>query len=146
MGPSKDQALAFAIMLQAGLPAPQAITYFTDSTDPAELAQLLSSWTRSRNLREAQKVLLGKAWQEMNLDEQCKAALDYSYAGMAYFLFSHNYSEMGSSDQNKYNAARGALEARMAGTAGRGDALSRFLDDFVAGKYKGVVRTPIGIA
>jgi hypothetical protein len=140
-GPTKDQALAFAIMLQAGLPPSDAIGYFYESIE--EAGEALQRWLRSRNLKEAQKVLLGKSWTEMSLDEQCKAGLDYAYAGMAYFLFSHNYSSMGTGDQAKYNAARQALEARLAGTAGKGDALSRFLDDFVAGKLKGTNGVPL---
>jgi hypothetical protein len=136
MGPSKEEALQFAIMLQAGLPASDAIRYFTDSQDPKELALLLDKWLHSKAVASAQVTLLGKAWQEMTLDEQCKAGLDYAYAGMAYCLFSRNYSEMGTTDQAKYNAARIALESKIAGMAGKGDPLSQFLADFVA-KQKG---------
>lgn len=132
MGPDKDSALQFAIMLQAGLPASEAIRYFTDSQDPKELALMLDKWLHSKSVAAAQVVLLSKPWQEMTLDEQCKTALDYAYAGMAYFLFSRNYSEMGTTDQAKYNAARQALESKLAGMAGKGDPLSQFLADFVA--------------
>lgn len=136
MNPSKEQALQFAIMLKAGLPASQAIRYFTESQDPAELALMLDKWTHSKALADAQVKLLGKPWQDMSLDEQCDAGLDYAYAGLAYFLFSTNYAEMGSGDRAKFDTARQALEARRAGTAGRGDALSRFLDDFTARKLR----------
>jgi hypothetical protein len=132
--PNKEQALAFAIMLQAGLPASDAIRFFSDSEDPAELASLVSKWLRSKALAGAQNELLGKPWQGMTIDEQVKTALNYSHAGMAYYLFSRNYSELGQSDQSKYNAARQALEARQAGTLGKSDPLSRFMDEFVARK------------
>lgn len=128
--PSKEQALQFAIMLQAGLPASDAIRFFVESEDPRELAEVMGRWLRSKALADAQVTLLGKSWQEMTLDEQVKTSLDYSHAGMAYFLFSRNYSEMGQSDQAKYNAARAALEARQAGTLGKSDPLSRFLEEF----------------
>lgn len=130
MTPTKEQALAFAIMLKAGLPKSDAIRFFVDSDDPRDLMEAINGFMRSRNLAEAQKELLKKSWQEMNIDEQVKTALDYAHSGMAYFLFSTNYSEMGQSDQAKFNAARTALEARQAGTLGKSDPLTRFLEEF----------------
>lgn len=134
MTPSKDQALSFAIMLKAGLPPSDAVRFFSESDDPQELAALMNAFLRSRALAQAQKELLGKSWQEMSLDEQVATAIDYAHAGMAYFLFSTNYSQMGQSDQAKFNAARTALEARIAGTLGKSDPLSRFLEEFTAKK------------
>lgn len=136
MKPTEDQAIQFAIMLQAGLPASDAILYFTTEDEPSVLADLLQEWTRSAALKRAMLKLLGKPWQDMSLDERCKNALDFAYAGMAYYLFSRNYSEMGPADKAKYDTARLALEARAAGTAGKGDALSMFFDDLKAGKLK----------
>jgi hypothetical protein len=135
--PTADSALQFAIMLRAGLPAQDAILYFADGVnDAAELSYMLQDWQKSPLVKKAMLTLMGKAWQDMSLDEQCKTALDQHYAGLAYFLFSHNYSEVGPSDQTKLNTARTALEARAAGTAGKGDALSIFFDDLRAGRVK----------
>lgn len=136
MGPDKDQALQFAIMLQAGLPPSDAILYFTEVEDPRELALMLQKWQKSANVKRAMLHLMGKPWQDMTLQEQCQNALNFTYAGMAYFLFSNNYSEVTPSDKAKYDTARLALESFQAGTAGKGDALSAFFDDFKAGKLK----------
>jgi hypothetical protein len=141
--PSPDEALQFCIMLQAGLPAEQAILYFTDSTDPGDIAALLGKWTRSRSVKAAQQTLLGKGWQEMTLEERIDCGLNYHYNSLAFLLFSTNYSSVGPTDKAKLDSARQALEAKKAGTAGQGDALSRFMDDFRAGKLGGGIK-PLG--
>lgn len=147
MAPTDDQALQFAVMLQAGLPSSDAIQYFTDSSDPGELANLLNSWLRSRALKRAQVQLMGKAWQDMTLNERINYALDLHYNSLAYFLYSHNYAEVGQSDKAKADTARGALEAKLAGLAGKGDALTRFMEDFVSGKLQGkLLGRPVGLS
>jgi hypothetical protein len=80
--------------------------------------------------------LMKKAWQEMTLSEKMETALDIHYSGLAYFLFSHNYGDLGAADKAKADTARTALEQKLAGVAGRGDALSRFFDDINSGKVK----------
>lgn len=134
--PTKDQAWQFALMIQAGLPSSEAITYFTDSTDPQELGIMLRRWMSSKLVRDASATLMGKSWQEMTLEEKIKTSLDYHYAGLAYFLLSHNYSEVGDKDKAKADAARHALESKLAGTAGKTDALSQFFNDINTGKVK----------
>lgn len=128
-GPSKDQALQFAIMLQAGLPASEAILYFTDERDPGSLGEILGDWLKSRALKSAQLALMRRPWQELSLEERIRYALDQHYSQLAYFLFSHHVTEMGAADHTKATTARQALEAKLAGQAGRQDALSRFFDD-----------------
>lgn len=142
MTPTDDQALQFAIMLQAGLPAAQAIQYFAVSDDPLEVGQMLKKWMASRAVRTAQTRLMGASWQEMSLEARIDAALNQHYAGMAWLLFSQHYADANSADKGKLDSARQALEARKAGTAGKGDALSRFFDDLNTGKLKlGQVQT-----
>jgi len=123
-------------MLQAGLPPEQALTYFVDTNDPGEFAMVLRIWMKSRALRAAQKELLGKNWQEMSLDERIRCSLDQHYSALAWLLFSVNYSSASQVDKGKLDTARVALEAKLAGTAGKTDALSRFFDDLQAGKVK----------
>lgn len=129
-GPSKEQALQFAILLQAGLPAEHAILYFAESDDPGEIALLLSKWTRSRTVAEAQRSLLGKNWQEMTTEEMCDVALDQSYRSMAYLLWTTNYVTANQGEKAKIDTARTALEAKKAGTAGKIDPLFAFIEEF----------------
>ena len=132
--PSDSQALQFVIMLQAGLPAEEAIGYFTESADPKERLALLASWRSSRAVRRAQLTLMGKSWQDMALDERIRYALDQHYSALAYLLFSTNYIEAAAPEKAKIDTARTALEMKLAGMAGKGDALSRFFDDLQAGR------------
>ena len=136
MNPTDEQALQFAIMLQAGLPSSEALLYFIESEDPAELAMLLKRWTRSRAVKRAMASLTRKPWQEMTLEERMKAALDQHYNALAYLLFSNNYIEANSTDKGKLDTARAALESKLAGSAGKLDALSQFYDDINSGKLK----------
>jgi len=143
MNPTESQALQFAIMLTSGLPASEAILYFLDSEDPAEIGLVLSKWQRSRQVKKAMLSLMVKPWHEMTLDERMHYALDLHYSSLAHFLFSHNYAEIGAVDKAKADTARQAIEAKLAGMAGKTDALSRFFDDIKAGTIKLTLPTPV---
>lgn len=133
-------------MLQAGLPAEQAIQYFTESQDSAEIAMMLGKWQRSAAVRSAQRELLGKAWQEMTLDEQVEAGLKQQYASLAYLCFSTNYITANQQEKAKLDSARTALEAKVAGTSGKGDALAQFMEDLRRGSVKlGPKPLPLGL-
>jgi len=134
--PSEDEANQFCIMLSAGLPPEQAILYFTTEDDAGIIAEMLRKWIRSRAVQKAQRALLGKAWQDMTLDERIEHGLTQHYNSLAYLLFSQNYSSVGPADKAKLDSARQALEAKKAGTAGQGTPLDRFLDDMRSGKIK----------
>ena len=131
--------MSFCIMLQAGLPAEQAILYFTGDEDAGIIAAQLRKWLRCRAVQIAQQTLLGKPWQEMTLEERIDNGLTYHYNSLAYLLFSQNYSSVGPADKAKLDAARQALEAKKAGTAGKTDPLSQFLEDYRGGKLKNLV-------
>lgn len=132
--PTPEEALAFCIMLEAGLPAEEAILYFLESDDRLEIAQTLKKWLRSRAVKEAQLSLSGKSWMEMNLEERIEAGLKQNYNAMAYLLYSQNYITADPMTKNKLDTARAALEAKKAGQAGQADPLSRFLNDLQSGK------------
>jgi hypothetical protein len=128
--PSDEQAIEFCVLLKAGVPAEHAILYFVATEDPQELNQTLAKWLRSRAVSKAQQTLLGKRWQDMSLEEQCNAALEQTYASLAYMLFSTNYTTANAGEKSKLDSARTALEARKAGTAGKIDPLWQFIEDF----------------
>lgn len=143
MKPTDEQALQFAIMLQAGMPPSEAILYFVDTQDPAELAMILRNWTKSRAIKLALAKLQTKSWQEMTLMERINLALDQHYNGLAYLLYSQNYMEASQTDKAKLDTARGALEAKLAGTAGKESPLDRFFSDLNSGKLK-LAGNPLG--
>lgn len=136
MKPTADQARAFAIMLQAGVPASDAIRYFTDSAEPTELALMLRDWTSSRAVASATRAIEGSAWEDLSLEQKCTRARDMHYAGLAYYLYRTHYAEVGPTDQAKLDKARAAVDAFLAGRAGNSDPLSEFFNDLMAGKLK----------
>lgn len=142
--PTEEQALQFVIMLSAGLPPEQAILYFIETEDPNEIALSLGKWQRSRMVKQAHLKLLGKSWTDMTLDERIDNALNQHYSTLAYLLFSTNYISVGSTDKAKLDTARQALESKKAGTAGKGDALSQFMDDLKSGRVK--LAAPVRVA
>lgn len=136
MKPTPDQAYAFAVMLGAGLPASDAILYFTNSDDSRDIAEMLKEWQTSLEVRKAQLKLNKKSWQEMSLDERIRTGLDQHYNSLAYLLFSRNYVEVSTTDKAKLDSARVALEAKVAGTSGQMSELDRFLNDINNGKLR----------
>lgn len=133
--PTDEQALMFATMLKTGLPAHEAILYFYGGDDPGEQAMMMTRWLKSAAVRRAQHRLMGKSWQDMELRERIELALDQHYSGMAWMLFSSHYAEASSLDKGKLDAARMALEAKQAGTAGKQTPLDMFFQDINAGKF-----------
>jgi hypothetical protein len=134
--PTPELALQFAIMVNAGLPPSEAILYFSASEDPRELAEMTRAWQRSREVRRAMASLMQRSWTDMSLQERCQAALDQHYTQLAYLLYSSHYAEAQQADKTKLDTARQAIEAKLAGTAGKGDALSQFFDDIRAQRIK----------
>ena len=134
--PDDNQAHQFATMLQAGLPASQAILYFIESDDPLEITQAIKKWSNSRAVRRAAAKLMGRDWTAMSTDERAKYALDIHYSQLATLLTSVNYTEANAGEKGKMDSARVALEAKLAGQAGKGDALTSFFDDVRSGRIK----------
>lgn len=147
MLPSEDQALQFAIMLQAGLPASEAIQYFLSGEEsPDEVAYMLKRWQGSRAVKKAMTQLLGKAWHELSLDERCRKGVEQHYSNLAYLLYTASYQDANPAEKSKLDSARQAIEAKLAGMAGKSDALTQFFEDIKAEKIKlakPVMRLPV---
>lgn len=118
------------------MPSVQAMKYFIPSTGLAEVRfrALHDQWLASPLMAEALLKVQGKAWQDMDLDERMQFAINKHYTEMAYFLYNHNYAEASGSDKTKADTCRAALEAKLAGMAGKTDALTKFWADVSSGK------------
>lgn len=137
MLPSEDQATAFAIMLSVGMPSRQAIMYFIPASEewtPSSIEALHNKWLQSSSIKRAIKAQMGKSWEGMTLDERIRFAVDKQYSEMAYFIYSHNYSEVAGADKIKADTCRTALEAKLAGMAGKMGELEQFAADLRAGR------------
>lgn len=134
--PTAETALQLAIMLRAGMPSRDAIAYFIpDPTWDAKAIDLFhDQWMRSRPLAEAIVKLQGKPWQSMSLDEMMDLVQKKTYTEMAYYLYANNVAELTGPDLAKANGFRIAIEQKLAGTAGKLDALTQFWDDLQKGR------------
>lgn len=135
-GPSELEATQFAVMLQAGLPAADALLYFVEVDEPKTLAEFVRKWQRSPLVRKALVALTKKSFMDMNSKERMEYALELHYNQLAYVLVSQNYSESGAVEKAKADTARVAIEQKLAGTAGKTSAMDQFFEDVKAGKLK----------
>lgn len=134
---TSDIARQYALMLGAGLPALEAIQYFyPDPLEPGEAQRLVREWARTREVQDAINLLQGKSWQAMSSDERIRFAIDKHYNELAYFLYSHNYAELSGSEKQKADTCRAALEAKIAGMAGKMGAIEQFWSDVQTGRVK----------
>lgn len=137
--PTKDQADQFALMLESGMPSIEAIGYFVDAeiaSDQALVKSIHDKWMRSGTVRSAILALQGKPWQGMDLMEKLRYSIDRHYAQMAYYLYTHNYSELTAAEKSKADTARQVLEAKLAGRAGKETPLEEFTRELLEGKLK----------
>lgn len=132
LSPTPDEALAFAIMVDAGMPSTEAIRYFLNEEELESVqatTTLHNRWVRSAAFKSAILKVQGKSWEKMTLDERVKFAVNKVYTEMAYYLYSHNYSVLDGASKNKADTCREALERRLAGTAGKLSGLDEWYKD-----------------
>ena len=141
-----DTALQFAVMLQSGLPPGDAILYFVDTDDRVEVETQLHRWMKSRLVKSAMAKLEKSPWTNLTTEERCRRALDQHYNQLAYLLHSEHYGEASQLDKAKMDTARQAIEAKLAGMAGKTDALSQLLMDIKEGKLRVARPVPVGLA
>ena len=138
--PSAEQARQFCIMITAGMPSTDAIRYFLPEIEtawgPNEVLSFHDAWMRSAAVKMAMRATMGKTWQEMTLEERIQYGINKHYSELAYFLFSNNYVQLEGASKTKADTCRTALEAKLAGLAGKTDPLTRFWEDFTSGKVK----------
>lgn len=121
------------------MPSMQAIVYFVDAeieADPNLVKSIHDKWLRSGVVRAAILALQGKPWQGMDLMEKLRYSVDRHYAQMAYYLYTHNYSELTAQEKAKADTARQVLEAKLAGRAGKETPLEEFTRELLEGKLK----------
>ena len=134
--PSELHAKQFALLLHAGVPPTEAIQLFLDFKDAAELNAALQVWSRANLVRGALRDLRGKAWEKMTTEEMIEEGLEQHYRQLAFTLDNLHYFEVSASDRQKLDAARTALEAKKAGTAGAGNGLDEFMNLLRQNKIK----------
>src|SRR3990167_2848952 len=146
MAPTKEQAYQFAVMLSSGAPAREAIRYFLPEGEEVltsgQVEQIAARWLADKAVQAAIIGLQGTEGEGMTTEEKLRYAVGKTYVEMAYFLYSRNYVELSGPERTKADTCRSALEAKLAGTAGKLSAVEQFWADVTSGKGKLVTTTP----
>jgi hypothetical protein len=141
------QAEEFARIVLSGVPTSRAVYYFLPAEctkDDAEEAA--KEWYAQKEVQDSlQRLTGGVPWQRLDRNERLTLALDKHYAELAYFLWSNNYSELDGAGKQKADTCRQALESKVAGTAGKGNAMERFYEDLLT-QYKRGGIPKVGLA
>src|SRR6185295_10614047 len=89
--PTDEEAHEFAVMIQSGLPAAQAILYFIDANTPDVVQAWCQRWQGCRAVNIATAKLMGKKWQEMTPEQKMRYSLEIHYNQLSLQLYSTNY-------------------------------------------------------
>lgn len=123
-----DEATVLAQLLHAGVPMQRATDVFIQDGEDAKIAG--RTWSRQAEVQDAIRALDdGKSWHELSDAERHARALRRHYASLSFYLWSTNYAELVGEARSKADAARVALEQKLAGTSGQRDSLHEFYQD-----------------
>ena len=128
-----EEAEAFAQMVLSGAPVAEAVRYFWADTVTDELLEdCIAAWPQQAEVRVASRRLTGGvSWHEMEDPNRLDAALKKHYNELAYFLWTTNYVECNGQSKVKADTCRQAIEAKVAGMAGRESPLAQFYHDLL---------------
>jgi len=128
-----EEAEAFAQMVLAGAPVDEAVRYFWDDGVSDEvLVWCVERWPQQAEVRVAiRRFTGGVSWHEMEDPNRLDAALKKHYNELAYFLWTTNYVECDGQSKVKADTCRQAIEAKVAGMAGRESPLAQFYHDLL---------------
>src|SRR5262249_51469977 len=114
-----------------------AARYFLpEEAPPAAADDIGARWVKAKSVQAAIAKQSHGEWAALDPADRIKAALDKHYNEMAYYLFSNNYSELEGAKKSKADSCREALERKLAGMAGKMDALARFYTEQLEKQHK----------
>tara|TARA_R110002020_G_scaffold391113_2_gene601510 strand:- start:804 stop:1202 length:399 start_codon:yes stop_codon:yes gene_type:complete len=116
------------MMVLSGVPVGEAVRHFCDAEEEDDrLAGYAERWPVQDEVVAAVRRLNGDAvWHELTDSTRLDVSLKKHYNEMAYFLWSTNYVELEGSAKVKADTCRAAIEAKVAGMAGKESPLAAF--------------------
>ena len=127
------EAGAFAAMVLTGAPIAEAVRYFWDEEQTeAVLIECEETWPmQAAVLKALEQQSGGEPWHELGDETRLDLALKKHYNEMAYFLWTTNYTECDGASKLKSDTCRQAIEAKVAGMAGKESPLASFYHDLL---------------
>jgi hypothetical protein len=133
VSPSKGQAIEFASMIRAGVPLADVASCFVPAEVEGDHARatlagtIADRWPKHPLVSEALAAQDGGVWHKLEDDTKYSVALKKHYAEMAHFIMTHNFAEAHTQNLAKLNDCRDVLEKKIAGTAGKSDPFTQYL-------------------
>ena len=123
----------FALMLLAGAPVADIVPDFWNSPgDEQTRIACEQLWPQQPEVREAIEALAGgQPWHQLSDEARWELALQQHYSELAYILWTTNYAEAEGPTRTKVDTCRTAIEAKVAGMAGRDSPLAQFYHDLL---------------
>jgi hypothetical protein len=131
---TRAEAEQFAQIVLSGAPVPEAVRYFWEvELSEEESLAYETAWPLQTEVLSALERLTGGApWHQLKDEVRLDAALRKHYNELAYFLWTTNYTECVGADKLKADTCRSAIEAKVAGMAGRESPLASFYHDLLS--------------
>ena len=127
------EAREFAVMVLSGAPVADVVPYFwTTMVDEGVLLACEELWPRQTEVVLAiQQLTGGEPWHQLTDTARWDLALTKHYNELAYVLWTTNYAEVTGPAKTKADTCRQAMEAKVAGMAGKESPLARFYHDLL---------------
>ena len=128
-----EEAREFAVMVLSGAPrADSAPSFWAGGGDEETLLACETLWPRQTEVVEAmQRLTGGQPWHELTDEARLDLALTKHYNELAYVLWTTNYADVTGAAKTKADTCRQAIEAKVAGMAGKESPLARFYHDLL---------------
>ena len=130
---TKREATDLAAMILSGAPITEAVRYFWDEEMPEEtLIAGEDLWpVQPEVLQALEQQTGGVPGHQLTDDERLDISIRKHYNEMAYFLWTTNYTECDGASKLKSDTCRQAIEAKVAGMAGKESPLASFYHDLL---------------
>lgn len=128
--PTADQAAMLALLLFAGIPAAEAIPFVAPSVDSASWPELTRRWPKTKPVLDARIRLQGGTWTSLDDPAKVQLAIAQAHRCQAWIVASQHPADLSAGDLTKWKESLLSLEKVQAGTSGKADAVSAFLEQF----------------
>lgn len=128
--PSESQAEMLALLLYAGIPAIEAIPFVAPEVDGASWPELVRRWPKTKPVLDARVRLQGGQWTALDDPTKVQKAIEQAHRCQAWIVASQHPGDLAGGDLTKWKDSLLSLEKVQAGTSGKADAVSQFLEQF----------------
>jgi len=119
-----------ALLMWSGVSASEAIPFVAPEVDSASQPELVRRWPRTKPVLDARIRLQGGEWTKLSDPDKVKLAIDQAHRCQAWIVATQHPGELSAGDLTKWKDSLLSLEKVQAGTSGKADAVSTFLEQF----------------